>query len=548
MHIDTAKVRSTSGRIHTRILLRTSYREGNKVKHKTIANLSSCSEKEIEIIRFAFKHKNILPILQKKLNEPTEMKLGFSIGAVYVLYEIAKRLGIDQSLGKDANGKLALWQTFARIIDHGSRLSGVRLAGTHAACDVIGLNNFTEDVLYKNLEWISAKQTEIENRLFNQKLRKGVQLFLYDVTSSYLEGDKNAYAAYGYNRDQKKGKKQIVIGLVTDSEGDPVTIQVFPGNTKDNMTLVEQVHKLNKRFNVQTMTIVGDRGMIKTTQLKELSKELRYITAITKPQVTNLINQDKLKLECFSDKVQEISDNGIRYIFRRNPIRQKEIQLCRNEKFLSAQQFVKEKNKYLKDHPKASVEVAIKNIKEKLKKLRIEKWVKLEDLENRNISITKDEKALTEESALDGCYVIKTNVELLKQKSSKVLHDRYKDLKYVEYAFRTMKTDYLEIRPHYVRKAVSTEGHVFVVMLAYKMIRYLKQAWESINVTVEEAIIELSSIRGIILDSKTPNVQLIPQPSQLGQELLQALNIELPEIHISKGIVVATRKKLKKSC
>lgn len=141
-------------------------------------------------------------------------------------------------------------------------------------------------------------------------------MFLYDVTSSYFEGKLNEYAAYGYNRDKKEGKKQIVIGLLTDHEGDPIFVQVFRGNTKDNLTVVEQVHKIYEQFNVKTLTFVGDRGMIKKTQLDKLSDDFRYITAITKPEVKKLIDTGKIKLKHFSDDVYEVSDEGIRYVLR----------------------------------------------------------------------------------------------------------------------------------------------------------------------------------------------------------------------------------------
>ena len=151
------------------------------------------------------------------------------------MYHVARRLGIDKALGTTRDGKLALWQVMARVIDQGSRLSAVRLAmRPHAACDVLGVGTFDEDALYENLDWLAGAQAAVEDRLFAQRTKtKPVSLFLYDVTSSYLEGTHNELAAFGYNRDGKKGKLQIVIGLLCDEDGHPVSIEVFPGNTQD---------------------------------------------------------------------------------------------------------------------------------------------------------------------------------------------------------------------------------------------------------------------------------------------------------------------------
>ena len=184
-------------------------------------------------MRLALRHKEDLEHLGT-IQDAITLKQGLSFGAVWTVYHVARRLGIEQALGTTREGKLALWQVIARVIDQGSRLSAVRLAMAHAACDVLGLGTFDEDALYENLDWLAGAQAAIEDRLFAQRTKtKPVSLFLYDVTSSYLEGTHNALAAFGYNRDGKKGKRQIVIGLLCDEDGHPVSIEVFPGNTQD---------------------------------------------------------------------------------------------------------------------------------------------------------------------------------------------------------------------------------------------------------------------------------------------------------------------------
>jgi transposase len=169
---------------------------------------------------------------------------------------------------------MALWQVIARVHSQGSRLSSVRLAKNTAAADIVGFKKgFCEDNLYENLAWLAENQERIEKQLL--AFRRGQntpELFLYDVTSSYLEGDHNALANWGYNRDKKRGKKQIVIGLLCDEQGEPVSVEVFTGNTTDPQTFGAQVQKVAERFGCQTVTFVGDRGMIKSAQVKDLGR------------------------------------------------------------------------------------------------------------------------------------------------------------------------------------------------------------------------------------------------------------------------------------
>src|ERR1041384_2765467 len=262
MYIDTSHI-TRGGKTYTRHLLRESYRAPGKVLHRTIANVSHGSEAEIEAMRLALRHKEALEHLGT-IQDAITLQQGMSFGAVWTVYHIARRLGIEQALGTTREGKLALWQVMARVIDQGSRLSAVRLAMAHAACDVLGLGTFDEDALYETLDWLAHRQAAVEDTLFAKRTRvKPVSLFLYDVTSSYLEGTHNELAAFGYNRDGKKGKMQIVIGLLCDEDGQPVSIEVFPGNTTDPHTLAVQVAKVKTRFGVHEITFVGDRGMIK---------------------------------------------------------------------------------------------------------------------------------------------------------------------------------------------------------------------------------------------------------------------------------------------
>ena len=215
MFIDSCTY-TVKGRTYSRHLLRESFREKGKVCHRTLANLSHASQDEIQAMKLALKHKHNLQQLGN-VNEDIRVQQGLSFGAVVTLWQLAKRLGLVRALGNSQEGKRALWQVLARIIDQGSRLSAVRLANSHAACDVLGLDAFDEDDLYENLDWLAENQDRIEDKLFRSRYgAEKPELYLYDVTSSYFEGVCNALAAFGYCRDGKKGKMQVVYGLLCD--------------------------------------------------------------------------------------------------------------------------------------------------------------------------------------------------------------------------------------------------------------------------------------------------------------------------------------------
>src|SRR5256884_536558 len=493
MYIDTSHI-TRGGKTYTRHLLRESYRANGKVLHRTIANVSHCSEAEIAAIRLALRHKEDLEHLGT-IQDAITLQQGPSFGAVWTVYQVARRLGIAQALGTTREGKLALWQVMARVIDQGSRLSAVRLAMAHAACDVLGLGTFDEDTLYENLDWLAGIQASVEDKLFAQRTKtKPVSLFLYDVTSSYLEGTQNAFAAFGYNRDGKKGKRQIVIGLLCDEDGHPVSIEVFPGNTQDPHTFAPQLAKVKTRFGVHEITFVGDRGMIKGQQIEDLAQQgFHYITAITKPQIEKLLRQGTLQMDLFDQELAEVlTDEGLRYVLRRNPVRAQEVRDTRHAKLATLQAQVAKQNQYLTDHPRANAQGAWQKLVARATTLRIADWVAL-TLVERSMTLTINEDAQAEATKLDGCYVLKTDLTPA-QAPQELVHDRYKDLASVEQAFRSCQTAHLEVRPIFLRLAERTRAHAFVVMLAYQIIQYLASCWSTFDLTVEEGLHALATL------------------------------------------------------
>jgi len=544
MYVDTSTVQQ-KGKTYTRHLLRESYREDGKVRHRTIANFSGCSDQEVEAIKLALRHKEDLKELVS-LKESLELRKGLSIGAVWLLYCLARELKIEEVLGTGRQGKLALWQIMARVIDQGSRLSAVRLASYHGACDILNLEAFDEDDLYVNLDWLSENQGRIEGQLFRKGYGENPPvLYLYDVTSSYLEGMSNAFGAFGYCRDGKRGKKQIVVGLLCDPLGQPLSIELFSGDTQDLATFGSQVKKVAGRFGQGEVVFVGDRGMIKTPQVEELrSHGFHYITALTKPQIESLLRKGVFQMSLFDVQLAEvISSEGERYVLRCNPVRAQEMAHSRKDKVASIEKAVNQYNQYLKEHRRAKVEVGRRLLEQKAQRLRISDWIFL-DVENRMFSVRVNDVALAEVSKLDGCYALHTDLSPVVA-NKEAIHDRYKDLTLVEKAFRNCKTVCLEMRPIYVRLEDRTRGHAFAVMLAYRLIQELAKRWGSLNLTVQEGINQLATLcsEEVLINGK-PYCHKIPQPDKPLEILLETAGVRLPAVLPNKGAHVATKRKL----
>ena len=526
MHIDRCK----TGK-YVRILLRDSYRENGKNKHHTILNLTNWPKKNLDALELALKHKDDL----KKIvfgKDEMSLRQGMSVGAVHLVLEVAKRLGIEKALGVGREGKLAMWQIIARMIDQGSRLSAVRLARHHAGQALLHLDAFNEDNLYSNLEWLCRNQADIEDKLMDfRHLDKKPGLYLYDVTSSYFEGDRNELAAFGYNRDKKKGKKQIVIGLLCDEWGAPVSIEVFRGNTVDMKTVSSQVRKISERFGGAEITLVGDRGMIKCPQMSELDeKHFHYITAITKAQVEKLLSSGALQMELFDEGVSEIITNaGERYVCRRNSFRAGEISDNRKDKTERVECEIRKMNEHLAGHPRSKSATAVKKVNSLIKRLKMDGWMNA-CAKSRIVGLEVNQEKLGAVSKLDGCYALKTDLSP-GMADMNVIHDRYKDLAFVEQAFRTSKTVELEMRPIYLRNGDRTKGHALVVMLAYHIARELSRCWSSLDLTVGEGIAQLGSLcaTDVVIEGKV-SFSMVPKPRSTVEKLLVLAGVNLPDV------------------
>ena len=575
MYIDRTQWPSKNGQTYTSVWLRESYRDpaDGKVKKRAILNLKNVPADVGGALELALKHKANLAELCSL--DQLEVQHQRSVGAVWAAYQVAGRLGLLQALGDGQQGKLALWQIIARLIDQGSRLSAVRLAESHAAAEILQFQRgFSENELYDNLGWLCDRQNAIENKLF--ALRQDAcptQLFLYDVTSSYLEGECNALGRFGYNRDGKRGKLQIVIGLLCDQQGEPLAAEVFEGNTLDPQTVAAQIKKAAGAFGCQAVTFVGDRGMLKSAQLEGLAEAgFDYITAITKPQIRTLLSRGVLQPDMFDDRLMDVEEEGgARYVLRRNPARAAELAETRQSKRAKIERVLEERNRYLAEHARAGVGVARARVQGWIDKLAVGGWIavaeragenvndkdndkangKANDLEKEGVgdrknvlSLVIDEAALREAERLDGCYALKTSLGR-ERADTQTVHARYKDLAQVERAFRSSKTGHLELRPIFVRTEEHTRGHVLVVMLAYKLRRYLERTWAGLDLTVEEGLDKLKLLGAVQvkLEGKAELLRIM-RPNAEQQRLLAAIEVTMPEFLPPSDLVVDTHKKL----
>ena len=517
------------------ILLRETFRQDGKVKNRTLANLSHWPAARVEALRH---------LLRGEFDQAAHLSLAPQLGPVFgllfALKWIAEALGISAALGHRWRAKLGLFLVLARVAHQGSRLSAVRWAEDQAVGEVLGLRKFDEDDLYAALDDLAARQERIEKALFRHYLHRRGQpprLFLYDVTSSYLEGEKNELGEYGYNRDGKRGKLQIVIGLLADEEGEPLAVRVFEGNRSDPTTVVDQIKILQEQFGVKELVFVGDRGMVKSKGKEALSAaRLRYITALTDPQIRRLLGHGTLQLSLFSEQVCEVEGEGVRYILRRNESEARREQRRLEDKLAKLEAKIEARNEQVRTHPRCQPEAGQRAMAAWVGRYKLTGLVEIK-LEGRELKLERNPQAITHALDLAGCYVVTTDVARA-DLSAQQVHDSYVSLRKVERDFRTLKTGLLEVRPVWVRKENRTRGHVFCCMLALKisreMERRLRAAFGTTDtradaITLPDALLALTRLCLLHypVDEKT-TVTKLPQPDTRQQEILKALGVSLP--------------------
>jgi transposase len=521
------------------ILLREGYREGKKVNTRTLANITHWPAQRVEALRRCLKGEFDGVGTE---SEPVSDRI---FAVLFVLKELAQRLGIAPALGTKPLAKLALFLILARVAHQGSRLSAVRWAEEHAVAEVLGIAKFDEDDLYDALDWLAENQEKIENKLYRtyvNKVGKPPVLVLYDVTSSYLEGEQNELAEYGHNRDGKNGKKQIVIGLLTADDGEPLAVKVFKGNTADPVTVADQVEILKNRFKIEEVVFVGDRGMVKSKGKAALTdKRLKYITALTDPQVRKLLKKDVIQADLFEETAQEVEYGDLRLVLRRNEAVLRKEANRRRDKLEKLQQLVEARNEFVKGSQRADPQAGLRKLSAWTKSHKLSSFVTL-FVEQRRLSVVMDDEKQADAALLDGCYVIETDVA--KEKMGAVTVDqRYRDLQKVERNFRNMKTFLLEVRPIYVRKKSRTIGHVFAVMLALKLCRELeaclKQAFGTTEegdnaLTIKDALLSLSRMCFQRHETAGQEFLKLPRPDEKQEAIFKALGVLPPRSRVQK--------------
>jgi hypothetical protein len=457
------------------ILLRESYREGTKVKKRTIANLSHWPKLKIESLRRVLKGDRLVAP-----DDVLEIERSLPHGHVAAVYGTLKGVGLEKLIASSrcAERDLVVAMIVARVIEPGSKLATARgLNGETASTtlgEVLDVGEREVDDLYEAMDWLLARQQRIEDGLAKRHLQNGT-LALYDVTSSYFEGAKCPLARMGHSRDGKKNKLQITIGLLCASDGCPVAIEVFEGSRGDPKTLGSQIRKLRERFGLERVVLVGDRGMITEARLREEIRPIEgldWITALRSPAIRKLIDDGTIVRSLFDEKdLAEITNHPNypeeRLIVCRNPLlaeeraRKRADLLEATERELDRVLRAVEREK----RPLRGKDKIGQRIGGILNKYKVGKHFKLEIGED-TFRWQRDSKRVEAETRLDGFYVVRTSVRDTCLSTEQTVA-AYKRLSTVERAFRSLKTIDLKIRPIYHWLEERVRAHVFLCMLAY---------------------------------------------------------------------------------
>lgn len=515
------------------------------VVHETLANLSRLPAQLIEMIETYCKD----PSANLGIDPATEpgapatgsaasgtVEVGPCYGVLAGLHGLARELGIVSAVGEATRTqRLALYLVYARLWLAGSRLAAARASEEHAVREVLEVGRFDEEDLYEALEHLEKHQSQIEAALAPRPSGGGAgAVFLYDVTSVYFEGRHNELAEYGYNRDGKKGKKQMVAGLLTDGEGEPLSIQLYRGNTSDPPTFLDAVEKLKVRFGTAEIAVVGDRGMIKALGKEALGQaKFRYVTALTEPQVRALLKTGQLQMELFDEKPAEVEIGAKRYVLRRNPQTQAREAARRVDQWGRVRNWIQKRNEQVQQKERCDPQSSLRRAEGLLAKYRLGGWVKVA-LEGRQVVWQEDEVARQVEAQLDGCYVVESDLPAGAATTQQV-HDRYVSLTKVERDFRTLKTGLLEIRPVFLRKAERTRGHALVSLLALKLARELDRRVAPLGLTVEDAVERLKGVRLVRLGEATIGLWRLADQYPAAQTEVLAVLPKLPSPMLSLG-------------
>jgi len=465
------------------ILLRESFREGRQVRKRTLANISDWPPEQIDSLRRVLKGETF-----PAANENLKIIRSLPHGHVAAVVGTMRKLGLPGLLDAKPcpERDLCMAMVAARILEPRSKLATARgldpATATTSLVETLELESATADVLYETMDWLFARQSRIEDQLAKRHLSNGT-LVLYDVTSTYFEGRSCPLARLGHSRDERPGNLQIVFGLLANAEGCPVAVEVFEGNTGDPKTVASQVDKLRKRFDLERVILVGDRGMLTNARIRKDLKPaegMDWISALRAPQIQVLVNAGALQLSLFDERdLAEISHPdypGERLIACRNPLlaadraRKREELLAATEKDLARiQSQIRRRKKPLLG--KDVIGVAVGKVIDHYKMGKHFDIV----IEEAALRHQRKQSQIDQEAALDGIYVIRTSVKPeIASAEQTVAH--YKSLAAVERAFRSFKSVDLKVRPIHHHLADRVRAHVFLCMLAYYVEWHMRRA------------------------------------------------------------------------
>ena len=485
MHVAKV-VRKYKDREYVSFLLRHSFRDGGKVRHETLANLSALPPAAIDALRAVLAGEALVGA-----GEGFEVERSLPHGHVAAVAAMAHELGLAKLLGPAcAERDLALALVVARVCRPASKLATTRWwADTTLGAD-LGVADASTDDVYAAMDWLVGRQERIEAALAKRHLAQG-SLVLYDLSSSWMEGNCCPLAARGYSRDRKGGKAQIEYGLMTDAEGRPVSVEVFAGNTADPTAFISAAAKVRERFGLAEVVMVGDRGMITSARIDALRPlhGVSWITSLRAPAVRALAEAGALQLSLFDEaNLAEITHPdfpGERLVACRNPALAAERTRKRDELLAAT------------DADLAKIQAAVTRPQRPLrgkdqialragKIINRHKMAKHFDLTitETTFDYTRNTTQIAAEAALDGIYVVRTSVPAERLNPGEVV-EAYKGLKVVEADFRSLKAIDLDLRPihHYLEDRV--RAHVLICMLAAYLVWHLRRAWAPLCFTDE---------------------------------------------------------------
>ena len=469
------------------ILLREGWREGGKVKKRTIANLTDWPQHVVEALRLSLKGKEFVSV-----DDAFETVSSKAHGHVKAVFTAMEKLGIKKLIAsRPSRERDIIYAVIAwRVIKPASKLAMQREWRDSTLPEMVGLDDsVTEDDIYEAMDWLLASQDRIEKKLAKRHLTDG-GLMLYDLTSSYFEGTTCPLAALGYNRDKKRGTLQVNYGLMASGNGCPVGVSVFPGNVGDPKTLIPAAEKARSDFSVSDIVLVGDRGMMSQKQIDKLKEigGIEWITALKTGAIRSLVKDGSVQLGLFDERnlfsFEHADYPGEQLVACRNPELAK-LRAHKRQSLIEATMKELEKVRGMAGTKKLTGADAIGVRTGKVvNKYKVAKHFEL-NIEDDRFDYSVNEKSVAEEAALDGIYVVRTSLPKERISPEDAVRN-YKSLSNVERAFRSMKTVDLLVRPIHHRTEDRVRAHIFLCMLSYYVQWHMVQAWRPLTFADED--------------------------------------------------------------